>query len=65
MSSCCLRRADGTSVLRPRHSEVFTSAELLAAEDRLLDLGRTTTANDIERAIATLSEVVQDLRSGG
>ena len=39
-----LRRADGTSVLRPRHSEVFTSAELLAAEDRLLDLGRTTTA---------------------
>ncbi len=39
-----LRRADGTSVLRPRHSEVFTSADLLAAEDRLLDLGRTTTA---------------------
>jgi cysteine desulfurase len=30
-----------------------------------LSLGRTTTANDIERAIATLSEVVQDLRSGG
>ena len=39
-----LRRADGTSVLRPRHSDVFTSAELLAAEDRLLDLARTTTA---------------------
>ncbi|HUG84323.1 MAG TPA: AAA family ATPase, partial [Euzebya sp.] len=39
-----LRRADGTSVLRPRHSEVFTSADLLAAEDRLLNLGRTTTA---------------------
>ena len=30
-----------------------------------LSLGRTTTTNDIERAIATLSEVVQDLRSGG
>ncbi|MEO2108682.1 MAG: MobF family relaxase [Actinomycetota bacterium] len=39
-----LRRADGTSVLRPRHSDVFTSADLLAAEDRLLALGRTTNA---------------------
>ena len=30
-----------------------------------LSLGRTSSVNDIERAIATLSEVVQDLRSGG
>ncbi len=37
-----LRREDGTSMLRPRHSEVFTSAELLAAEDRLLQLSRAT-----------------------
>ncbi len=39
-----LRRDDGTSVLRPRHATVFTSAELLAAEDRLLQLSRTTHA---------------------
>ena len=30
-----------------------------------LSLGRTTTANEIEQAIATLCEVVQELRSGG
>jgi conjugative relaxase-like TrwC/TraI family protein len=33
-----MRRADGTSTLRPRHSEKFTSHELLAMEDRLLRL---------------------------
>jgi conjugative relaxase-like TrwC/TraI family protein len=38
-----LQRTDGTSVLRPRHATVFTSAELLAAEDELIRLGRTTT----------------------
>ncbi|WP_370325523.1 MobF family relaxase [Euzebya sp.] len=37
-----LRREDGTSVLRPRHSTVFTSAELLAVEDQLLRLSRAT-----------------------
>lgn len=37
-----LRRADGTSMFRPRHTTVFTSADLLAAEDRLLTLSRTT-----------------------
>jgi hypothetical protein len=30
------RRPDGTSRFRPRHSVVFTSEALLAAEDRLL-----------------------------
>lgn len=30
------RREDGSTVFRPRHSVVFTSEELLAAEDRLL-----------------------------
>jgi conjugative relaxase-like TrwC/TraI family protein len=38
-----LRRSDGTSVLRQRHSTLFTSAALLEAEDRLLELGRTRT----------------------
>ncbi|MFE5310995.1 MobF family relaxase [Isoptericola sp. NPDC056605] len=46
-----MRRPDGTSTLRPRHSEKFTSHELLAMEDGLLRLaddaggpvvGRTT-----------------------
>jgi conjugative relaxase-like TrwC/TraI family protein len=33
-----MRRGDGTSTLRPRHSTYYTSAHLLAAEDRLLAL---------------------------
>jgi conjugative relaxase-like TrwC/TraI family protein len=38
------RRDDGTTVFRPRHSVVFTSAELLAAEDRLLQRTEDTSA---------------------
>jgi conjugative relaxase-like TrwC/TraI family protein len=33
------RRSDGTSLFRPRHSVVFTSEEILTAEDRLLARG--------------------------
>ena len=36
-------RLDGSSVFRPRHATLYTSAALLAAEDRLLDLARTRT----------------------
>ncbi len=39
-----LRRSDGSSQLRARHTTVFTSVELLAAEDRLLQFAETTTA---------------------
>jgi conjugative relaxase-like TrwC/TraI family protein len=51
-----LRRADGTTLFRPRHSVVFTSEELLAAEDRLLarsaDLTAPTVSLDvIERVV--------------
>jgi conjugative relaxase-like TrwC/TraI family protein len=53
-----LQRADGTSVLRPRHSAVFTSHELLAAEDRLLELGRNTTG-------PTVPAISVAARSGG
>lgn len=42
------RRADGSSVFRPRHATVYTSAALLAAEDRLLDLSRTRVAPAID-----------------
>ena len=38
------RRPDGTSVFRPKHSALFSSEALLAAEDRLLERARTTTA---------------------
>jgi hypothetical protein len=38
------RRMDGTSRFRPRHATIFSSADLLAAEDRLLELSRLTDA---------------------
>lgn len=38
------RRDDGTTVFRPRHSVVFSSEELLAAEDRLLRCTEDTRA---------------------
>ncbi|GAB2446754.1 hypothetical protein GCM10027062_30250 [Nocardioides hungaricus] len=41
------RRADGTSRFRPRHSVVFTSETLLAAEDRLLKRSEDMTAPEI------------------
>jgi conjugative relaxase-like TrwC/TraI family protein len=34
------RRTDGTSRFRPHHSSTYSSADLLAAEDRLLELSR-------------------------
>ncbi|WP_172802666.1 MobF family relaxase [Brevibacterium sandarakinum] len=43
-SPAAFRRVDGTSVFRPKHSTVFSSELLLAAEDRLLDRSRTFTA---------------------
>jgi hypothetical protein len=36
-SPAAFQRADGTSVLRPRHSVVFTSTDLMGAEARLLE----------------------------
>lgn len=43
-SPVVFRRGDGTSVFRPKNSSVFSSENLLAAEDRLLKLSRTTDA---------------------
>jgi conjugative relaxase-like TrwC/TraI family protein len=43
-SPAAFRRMDGTSVFRPKHSTVFSSELLLAAEDLLLDRSRTMTA---------------------
>jgi len=43
-SPAVFRRHDGTSAFRPKSSTVYSSEELLAAEDRLLERARTTTA---------------------
>ncbi|WP_281269653.1 AAA family ATPase [Phytoactinopolyspora halophila] len=48
------RRADGSSVFRPRPGSVFTSAELLDAEDRLLAHARTSTAPVIDEEAAAV-----------
>lgn len=42
-SPVLFRRPDGSSAFRPRHSTVFSSEQLLTAEDRLLQRSRTTT----------------------
>lgn len=47
-----LRRADGTSMFRPRDSELFTTAELMAAEERLLDAGRSVGGPAVEEGVA-------------
>lgn len=46
-SPVAFRRIDGTSVFRPKHSTVFSSELLLAAEDRLLDRSRSMTASTV------------------
>ena len=48
-------RVDGTSVFRPKHSTVFSSELLLAAEDRLLDRSRTTTGPTVP--LATVEKI--------
>src|SRR5680860_404131 len=57
VSPAAFRREDGSSRFRPRHSTVFSSAGLLAAEDRLL-----ARANNSEAATVDL-EVVEEVTS--
>jgi conjugative relaxase-like TrwC/TraI family protein len=54
-SPAAFRRVDGTSVFRPKHSTVFSSELLLAAEDRLLDRSRTTTGPIVP--VATVEKI--------
>ncbi|WP_423794344.1 ATP-dependent DNA helicase [Micrococcus terreus] len=49
-SPVAFRRPDGTSVFRPKHSTVFSSELLLAAEDRLLERTRTMTGPTVPLA---------------
>lgn len=54
-SPAAFRRVDGTSVFRPKHSTVFSSELLLAAEDRLLDRSQTMTAPTVP--LATIEKI--------
>jgi conjugative relaxase-like TrwC/TraI family protein len=45
------RREDGTSVFRPRHSTVFSSTDMLAAEGRLLERAEDFTAATVPREV--------------
>ncbi|WP_293786858.1 hypothetical protein [uncultured Aeromicrobium sp.] len=54
-SPATFRRVDSTSVFRPRHSTVFSSELLLAAEDRLLERARTLTGPTVP--LATVEKV--------
>lgn len=42
------RRSDGTSVFRPRHSAVYSSEAIMAAEGRLLDRSEDRTAPGVD-----------------
>ena len=57
-SPVAFRRVDGTSVFRPKHSTVFSSELLLAAEDRLLDRSRTATEPTVP--LATVEKVTTE-----
>jgi conjugative relaxase-like TrwC/TraI family protein len=54
-SPAVFQRQDGTSVFRPKHSTVFSSELLLAAEDRLLERARTTTGPTVP--LATVEKI--------
>ncbi len=62
-SPAAFRRPDGTSVFRPKHSALFTSEVLLAAEDRLLERARTTTAPTLP--LTTLERIAKRPDSKG
>jgi conjugative relaxase-like TrwC/TraI family protein len=66
-SPVAFRRADGSSVFRPKHSTVFSSETLLAAEDRLLDHANTRTGPtvDVETVERITSRPARDGRMLG
>jgi hypothetical protein len=56
-SPAVFRRSDESSVFRPKNSTVFSSGELLEAEERLLQLARATTAPTV--SLATVERIVR------
>ncbi len=66
LSPAVFRREDGSSRFRPRHSTVFSSADLLAAEDRLLARANNTKAATVDLEVVeevTNQEVLGHLLS--
>lgn len=57
VSPAQFRREDGTSVFRPRHATTYSSASILAAEDRLLDR-----AMDLSAPVVSLASVAAAAR---
>ena len=55
-SPVSFQRGDGSSVFRPKHSTVFSSETLLAAEDRLIDRASTRTAPAVD--VETIEQIV-------
>jgi conjugative relaxase-like TrwC/TraI family protein len=55
-SPASFRRADGTSVFRPKHSTLFTSTELLDAESRLLERAADRTGPGVAPATLRAAE---------
>ncbi|KDA06384.1 conjugal transfer protein [Microbacterium sp. CH12i] len=56
-SPAVFRRSDETSVFRPKNSTVFSSGELLDAEERLLQLAHTTTGPTV--SLETVERIVR------
>jgi len=56
-SPAVFRRSDESSVFRPKNSTVFSSGELLDAEERLLQLAHTTTGPTV--SLATVERVTR------
>ena len=52
VAPAAFQRSDGSSVFRPRHSIIYTSTALLAAEDRLLALSRSTDGPALDPMLA-------------
>jgi conjugative relaxase-like TrwC/TraI family protein len=58
-SPAAFRRADGTSVFRPKHATLFTSTELLDAESRLLERAADTTGPRVVQASLRAASLTQ------
>ena len=56
-SPAIFRRSDESSVFRPKNSTVFSSGELLDAEERLLQLAHTTTGPTV--SLETVERIVR------
>nr|WP_184829977.1 MobF family relaxase [Jiangella mangrovi] len=59
------RRADGSSVFRPKHGVVYSSTSVLAAEDRLLRLAENRAAPTVDLEAVAGATAVEDVVLAG